>query len=78
MTMAALTTTAGERGAPLARLCMALITTLMGFCVSVAGFVVDDASMIVTGMFAGAFGSTAVNGLEKVVDRRRRRGSEQL
>lgn len=50
--MAELTTTPGERGAPLARLCMALITTLMGFCVSVVGFVVDDASMTVTGMFA--------------------------
>jgi NAD/NADP transhydrogenase beta subunit len=74
--VAELTTTAGERGVPLARLGMALIIALVGFCVSVVGFVVDDASMIVTGMIAGAFGSTAVNGLAKGVDRWRRRGSE--
>ena len=76
--MAELTTSAGEHGVPLGRLGLALITALVGFCVAVVGFVVDDGSMIVTGMIAGAFGSTAVNGLAKAVDRWRRRGSEQL
>jgi len=76
--MADVTTTAGESGLPLVRLGMALIIAVGGFCVSVMGFVIDNASMIVTGMIAGAFGSTAVNGLAKAVDRWRRRGSGRL
>jgi NAD/NADP transhydrogenase beta subunit len=76
--MAELTTSAGEHGVPVARLGLALITALVGLCVAVVGFVVDDGPMIVTGMIAGAFGSTAVNGLARAADRWRRRGWEQL
>jgi NAD/NADP transhydrogenase beta subunit len=66
------TTTVGERGAPLARLGIALIVALTGFCVAIAGFMIDNTLMSVTGMIASGFGSTTVNGLANVADRWRR------
>jgi NAD/NADP transhydrogenase beta subunit len=65
--MAEATTTVGDRGAPLARLGMALIVALVGFLGAVIGFVVDNAPMIVVGMLVGGSGSVAVNWLANAV-----------
>jgi NAD/NADP transhydrogenase beta subunit len=67
------TPTVGERGAPLARLVVVLIIALVGFVIAIAGFMIDNTTMSVTGIIVSGLGSTAVNGLANVADRWSRR-----
>jgi NAD/NADP transhydrogenase beta subunit len=72
--MAEATTRAANAARPWC-LCIALLIVLVGLSLAVTGLVLEDTTMIVTGVIAGGGGSIAASTLANAVNRWRRRSS---